>query len=95
MNAGRTKKGSGLLVVCETHAATHSCSASQPTVTPDYGERKLCANRRHHAQSFNHPRRGGRAAWADPETKHPRSFRPNEREVETLLVFLDGLDKMS
>ena len=29
------------------------------------------------------------------ETKHPRSFRTNERAAETLLVFLDVLDKMS
>jgi hypothetical protein len=29
------------------------------------------------------------------KTKHPRSFRMNERAAETLLVSLDGLDKMS
>jgi hypothetical protein len=29
------------------------------------------------------------------EIQHPRSFRPNERAAKTLLVFLDGLDKMS
>jgi hypothetical protein len=30
-----------------------------------------------------------------PETKHRGGFRPNKRAAETLLVFLDILDKMS
>jgi hypothetical protein len=44
---------------------------------------------------FDHLVGAGERGQRHGETKHPRSFRPNERAAETLLVFSDGLDKMS
>ena len=46
------------------------------------------------ARLIRSPRRRGRATWPNGETKHPRASE-RTRAAKTLLVFLDGLDKMS